>query len=93
MKNGTNVSQAQKHADNALGTLSNLAVLWHEFNLTHFETELDKGNAEIKKAKDIVNPVATTPAKTKAKETPGFTGMLMLISIVAVLLSIRKNRE
>ena len=94
MKNGTDVSQAQKHADNALGTISNLAVLWHEFNLTHFETELDKGNTEIKRAQDIVNPsTAPTPGKTKAKETPGFTGMLMLISIAALLFLIRRNRE
>lgn len=92
-KNGTDTTQAQKHADTSMATLSNLAVLWHEFNLTHFEDELDRGNAEIKRAEDIVKPAAPAPPKTKAIETPGFTGIFMFISIAAVLFLIRKARK
>ena len=36
-KNGTDVGQAEKYTDNALKTLGDLAPMWHEFNLTHFE--------------------------------------------------------
>jgi hypothetical protein len=92
-KNGTDVTQAQIHADNALGTLSSLAVLWHEFNLTHFEVELDRGNAEIKKVENIVKPEATSQVTAKARDTPGFAGVSMLISMAAVLFLIGRNRD
>ncbi len=91
-KNGTDTTQAQIHADNAMATLSNLAVLWHEFNLTHFEDELDRGNAEIKMAEDIARPTPT-PTKVKPKETPGFSGIFVFISIAALLFFIRRNKE
>jgi hypothetical protein len=92
-QNGTDTVQAQKHADNALETLSSLAVLWHEFNLTHFEAELDSANAEVQRAENIVNPPAPSPTQTKAPNTPGFTGIFVLISIAAVLFIMRKNRD
>jgi len=92
-KNGTDVTQAQKHADNALSTLSNLAVLWHEFNLTHFEVELDIGNSEINKAENIVKPTTPSPVITKAARTPGFTGIFVLISLVAVLFLMRRKKD
>ncbi len=92
-KNGTDVAQAQVHAENAMATLSNLAVLWHEFNLTHFEDELDRGNAEIKRSENIVKPTEPAPARTKAKDTPGFPGIFGFISMVAVLFLLRKSRD
>ncbi len=92
-KNGTDTTQAQVHADNAMATLDNLAVLWHEFNLTHFEDELDKGNAEIKMAEDIVKPPTPTPTATKPKETPGFLGIFVLISTAAVFFLIRRQKD
>lgn len=92
-KNGTDVTQAQKYTDDALATYRGLAVLWHEFNLTHFEDELDRGNAQIKRAEDIVKPAASSPTAIKTNSTPGFTGILMIISIVAVLYIMRRNRD
>lgn len=92
-QNGTDTVQAQKHADNALETLGTLAVMWHEFNLTHFEDELKSANAEVIRAENIVNPPAPSPTKTKARETPGFNGIFALISMAAVLFFIRKNRD
>ncbi len=92
--NGTDVTQAQKHADNALATLKSMAVLWHEFNLTHFEVELESANAEVRSAEDIVNPVASpSPTGTKAWETPGFAGIFSLIGLSAAMFLIRRKRD
>jgi hypothetical protein len=82
-KNGTDVAQAKIYTENALKTLENLAPMWHEFNLTHFEVEIDSANMEVKKAEDIVKPT-TTPLKTASPGTPGFEGFAGLISLLAV---------
>jgi len=92
-QNGTDTVQAQKHADNALETLGTLAVMWHEFNLTHFEDELKSANAEVIRAENIVNPPAPSPTKTEARGSPGFTGIFVLISIAAILFFMKRNRE
>ncbi len=88
-KNGTDVTQAQSQVDKAIGTLSNLAVLWHEFNLTHFEDELDTADKEVKQAEAIVKP-SPTPEKTIQKQ-PGFAGLSGIISLLAVLYILRKR--
>ncbi len=82
-KNGTDVVQAKKFTDNALKILGNLAPMWHEFNLTHFEVEIDSANMEVKKAEDIVRP-ATTTSKTASPKASGFSSLTGLISMVAV---------
>ncbi len=89
-KNGTDVTQAQEYTDNALNTVSNLAVLWHEFNLTHFEDELDSANREVKKAEDIVKPTPS-PTKTQIPTTPGFIAIAGIISLLAALYVVRKK--
>lgn len=89
-KNGTDVSQAEAYADNALRALGNLAPMWHEFNLTHFEVEIDSANKEVKKAQDIVKP-APTPAKTAAPRTPGFMGLPVIISLLAVFYILKRK--
>ncbi len=82
-KNGTDVVQAKKYADNALDTLGNLAPMWHEFNLTHFEVEIDSANKDVKKAEDIVKPT-TTPSTAASPKVPGFEGFAGLITLMAV---------
>ncbi|KCZ73529.1 formate-dependent nitrite reductase, periplasmic cytochrome c552 subunit [Candidatus Methanoperedens nitroreducens] len=89
-KNGTDVTEAQGYVDSALKKLGNMAILWHEFNLTHFEDELDSANREVKKAGDIVGP-DTTPAKPAPAQAPGFTGLSVMVSLLAVLYIIRKR--
>ncbi len=89
-KNGTDVAQAEVYTDNALKTLGNLAPMWHEFNLTHFEDEIDSANKDVKNAKDIVKP-ATTPTKTAAPKTPGFIGLAGIISLLALSYLVRKK--
>ena len=89
-KNGTDVSQAEAYTDNALRVLGNLAPMWHEFNLTHFEVEIDSANKEVKKAQDIVKP-APTPTKTAAPKTPGFMGLPVIISLLAVFYILKRK--
>ncbi|MFZ3058664.1 MAG: cytochrome c3 family protein [Candidatus Methanoperedens sp.] len=89
-KNGTDVTQAEQYADNALNGLQNLAPMWHEFNLTHFEDELDAANKEIRKAETLVKPTGT-PISTPAPRTPGFIGLTGMITLLAVWYLIRKK--
>src|SRR3990172_3312620 len=58
-KNGTDVTMAEQYSDSALKTVQDLAPMWHEFNLTHFEDSLDYANKEVKKAEEIVKPAPT----------------------------------
>lgn len=89
-KNGTDVTQAEAYTDNALNILQNLAPMWHEFNLTHFEDEIDAANKEVKKAEELVKPTPA-PAKTAVPATPGFISLTGFISLLAVLYLIRKK--
>lgn len=89
-KNGTDVVQAKRYTDNAINTLGNLAPMWHEFNLTHFEVEIDSANMDVKKAQDLVNP-ATTPTKTASPKAPGFAGITGIVTLMAVFHMLRRK--
>jgi hypothetical protein len=89
-QNGTDVGQADIYADNALKTLGALAPMWHEFNLTHFEDEINSANMEVNKAEELVKPTPT-PTKTAAPKVPGFAGITVLISIMAVFYILRRK--
>ncbi|HEY9246961.1 MAG TPA: cytochrome c3 family protein [Candidatus Methanoperedens sp.] len=91
-KNGTDVTQAQERVNTAVQELDNLAVLWHEFNLTHFENAVDSANRELKKAEDIVKPAAT-PTWTQVPRTPGFIALSVIISMLAMMYLLRKRRD
>ena len=89
-KNGTDVTQAQQYADSAVNKLRNLAPMWHEFNLTHFEDELDAANKDIRKAEMLVKPTAT-PTSTPLPKMPGFIGLAGVITLLLVWYLIRKK--
>lgn len=88
-KNGTDVVQAEAYTENALRTLQNLAPMWHEFNLTHFEDEIDSASREVKKAQEIVKP-SPTPTKTAPPKTPGFMVLSGIISLLAIYILRKK---
>ena len=89
-KNGTDVVQAKKYTDSALNTLGNLAPMWHEFNLTLFEDEINSANMEVKKAQDLVKPTII-PSKTASPTVPGFEGLAGIISLMAVFYKLRQK--
>ncbi len=89
-QNGTDTTQAEAYWNNAYATLGTLPPMWHEFNLTHFEDEINLANDQVNKAEKLVQ---TTPAPTKtaAPSVPGFAGATVLISLVAVFYILRKK--
>jgi hypothetical protein len=89
-KNGTDVTQAKKYTDNALKTYGDLAPMWHEFNMTHFEEEINSANMDVKKAEEIVKPtpIESTTASPKA---PGFSGFAGLITLLTVFYMLRRK--
>lgn len=89
-KNGTDVGKAEMSTDNALKTLGNLAPMWHEFNLTHFEDEINSANSDLKNANDILKQ-AISPTKTAAPGAPGFLGIFGILSMIAVFYILRRN--
>ncbi|MCX9013125.1 MAG: cytochrome c3 family protein, partial [Candidatus Methanoperedens sp.] len=91
-KNGTDVTQAEQYTDNALKTFQNLAPMWHEFNLTHFEDVVDSASREVKKAEEIVKPSSPAPTRTPSPRMPGFIISTGIISLLAVLYMIRNKR-
>ncbi len=88
--NGTDVTQAEVYRDNALNTLDNLAPMWHEFNLTHFEDEINSANIDVAKAENIVKPTPA-PGRTATPPIPGFIGIGGIISLLAVFYILRKR--
>jgi nitrate/TMAO reductase-like tetraheme cytochrome c subunit len=89
-QNGTDVTQAEQYANNSLTELQNLAPMWHEFNLTHFEDELDAANKDIMKADALVKPTGT-PTNTPVPRLPGFIGLTGIITVLAMWYMIRKK--
>ena len=89
-KNGTDVGQAETDTNNAIQTYKNLAPMWHEFNLTNFEDQINLANAEVKNAEDIVKPTPS-PTRTEPARVPGFIGLTGLISLIAVFYILRKK--
>ncbi len=87
-KNGTDVTQAEQYTNSALQTVQNLPPMWHEFNLTYFESEVDSASNEVKKAEELITP---TPTPTATVKISGFTGVSGIISLLVVLCMFRKK--
>lgn len=77
---GRDVNEAEVDLEAARAILKNIPSVWHRFNLTYFETEVQHGIAKSQKAEkeaaDIPTPVPTT-------QTPGFEGILLISGFFA----------
>lgn len=73
------VAQAEANLESARVILANVPSVWHRFNLTYFETEVQKGIVDAKKSEKI--SAETTPAATP--KSPGFEGLLLISGLVA----------
>lgn len=86
---GKDVTRAMEDLNTAKAILKNTASVWHRFNLTYFETEVQKGIDDAKNAEKITAESQATPLPTKA---PGFEGILLISGLVmAYYLRIRRN--
>lgn len=72
------VTQAEVNLDSAVTILKETPSVWHRFNLTFFDTEVQNGIAEAQKATNATSNAQGTPAATKA---PGFGAALFIIGL------------
>ncbi len=77
---GKDVTGAESDLESARTILKNVPSVWHRFNLTYFETEVQKGIADTKKAEKETAESQTTPLPTKA---PGFEGIMLVSGLIA----------
>jgi hypothetical protein len=82
---GKDVTLAQKDLDIAISIMDGLPVLWHSFNLPHFQEVIDNGTKYAQQSQlDTGLPIA----KPKA---PGFGAILSLTGIIAIYLLLRRK--
>lgn len=85
---GMDVASAESDLDAARGILKHIPSVWHRFNLTFFETEVQEGIADARMAGKTTEESKATPVPTKA---PGFEAVLMILAIAAYFLGTRRK--
>ncbi|VVB54500.1 Cytochrome c7 c [uncultured archaeon] len=80
---GKDVTVAESELESANTILKNTPSVWHRFNLTYFDTEVQKGLTDAKNAEKAM-PVET--AGTVPTKAPGFEVLLMVSGILAAYL-------
>lgn len=80
---GRDVSGPEAELEAARSILKHIPSVWHRFNLTFFDTEIQQGILDAKKAEMITGEMPETPAPAK---TPGFEILLFVMSLFGVYL-------
>lgn len=83
---GANVNESEANLEAARSVLKDIPSVWHRFNLSYFETEVQKGIVNARNAETQV-PAQTQTAPTKS---PGFEGFILIFSIMAIYLLKRR---
>ncbi len=84
---GKDVTAAEAELDSARTIMKNIPSVWHRFNLTYFDTEVQQGITNTKQAEKVLEESPATPAPQKS---PGFEGFMLLAGILAVYLIKRR---
>ena len=84
---GKDVTAAEAELDSARTIMKNIPSVWHRFNLTYFDTEVQQGITNTKQAEKVLEESPATPAPQKS---PGFEGLMLLAGILAVYLIKRR---
>jgi nitrate/TMAO reductase-like tetraheme cytochrome c subunit len=82
---GRDITVAQKELDTAISIQDNLPILWHSFNLPHFQNVTDNG---INYAR--ISQVDSGFPNENPK-TPGFETIFSLMGIISIYLLIRRK--
>ncbi len=84
---GQDVAEAEAELDSARTIMKNIPSVWHRFNLTYFDTEVQQGIANTQKAEKSLkeNTATATPPKS-----PGFEGPALLAGLLAIYLIKRR---
>lgn len=81
---GKDVTAAEADLESAMNVLKNTPSVWHRFNLTYFDTEVQKGLQDARNAEKAMPEGGTAqPAPTKA---PGFEVPLLVSGLIAAYL-------
>lgn len=80
---GKDVSEAEVNYESANEVLKNIPSVWHRFNLTYFDTEVQRGFDDIRIAEKAMPDEAPQESPTKA---PGFAVAMLLSALIAVYL-------
>ncbi len=82
---GKDVSVAQKELDSAIAIRDNLPILWHGFNLPHFQNVTDSGIIYARTSQIDSGFPPEEPS------TPGFETILSLAGIISIYLLVRRR--
>ena len=77
---GKDVTTAEADLESAKAILKHVPSVWHRFNLTFFETEVQQGIADARRAENETEESLVTPSPTKAS---GFEGVVLVSGLVA----------
>ncbi len=78
--NGADVTEAEANLDSARTILKNIPSVWHRFNLTYFDTEVQKGIEITRIAENMTSQAQAAPQPAKA---PGFEALLLIGGLLA----------
>ncbi len=81
------VMEAEANLESARSVLKGIPSVWHRFNLSYFETEVQKGISDAKAAEKIVPEQTQTQGTAKS---PGFEGLLLISGMFAIYLLKRR---
>lgn len=79
---GKDVTGAEVELDSARTILRNIPSVWHRFNLTYFDTEVQQGITNTQKAERAL--AENTATSTPPQKSSGFEGFMLLAGLLAV---------
>ena len=82
---GKDISVAQKELDSAFAIQDNLPILWHSFNLPHFQNVTDNGIIYARTSQIDAGVPPEEPS------TPGFGAILSLTGLISIYMLVRRR--
>ncbi len=79
---GKDVTEAEANLESSRAILKHIPSVWHRFNLSYFETEVQQGIADARKAEITPTESATTPPP----KTSGFEALLLVSGLLVAYL-------
>jgi len=84
---GSDVKEAEASLESARSVLKDIPSVWHRFNLSYFDTEVNRGIADARNAENQIPVQAQT---AEPEKSPGFEGLLLMAGMIAIYLLKRR---
>ncbi len=81
---GKDVTEAETYLESARANLKHIPSVWHRFNLTYFDTEVQQGIINAQNAENASAESTAIPATPVTAKSPGFEGLMLLAGLLAV---------